>query len=212
VTDPVKPDRRAARRAETEARLIDAATTLFAAHGYAGTTLTDVAERAGLAPRTLYLRFESKAELLRRCIGVAIAGDGAPTPIAERPWMDAAMSAPTLEDRISKMAAVTAMLMDRAGPLLAVAQQAAATEPTIAAAAEAGRQETHRTMRTFWQRLAADGLLPAGADVEWLAETGTLLAQPETYLLLTQTSGWDIPTFEAWLRTTWLRLVASSPT
>ena len=76
VAELVKRDRQAARRTHTEMRLVEAATELFVERGYAATTLADVAEHAGLAPRTLYLRFPTKADLLQRCVGVAIAGDG----------------------------------------------------------------------------------------------------------------------------------------
>ena len=207
MPETVNVDRRAARKAETETRLVDAATNLFVERGYAATTLTDVAERAGLAPRTLYLRFPNKAELLRRCIGVAIAGDTNPQPIADREWMLDAMTASTLEDRIARMAAITATLMERTGPLLGVAQQAAATEPTIAIAAQAGRDETRRTLGEFWQRIADDGLLPPDCDLGWLTETASLLAQADTYLLLTTTTTWSIAEFQAWLEKTWLALV-----
>ena len=147
----VKPDRQAARRAETEARLISAASELFVQRGYAATTLADVAEQAGLAPRTLYLRFSTKAELLRRCIGAAIVGDTAPVPLSDRDWLTAAMTAPTLQDRIAQMAAVTAQLMHRTGPLLDVARQAAAVDAEIAATAQAGREDTRRALLEFWQ-------------------------------------------------------------
>lgn len=210
MSDVVKRDLRAARRAETEARLVDAATELFLERGYAATTLAAVAERAGLAPRTVYVRFATKADLLQRCVGVAVAGDADPAPIAERPWMMEAMSAATLDQRIRSMAAVTGMLMGRAGPLLGVAQQAAATEPTIAAAARAGRDATRSTLLDFWRRASDDGLLPDRADLTWLSETATLVAHADTYLLLTATTGWDLTTYEAWLATTWHRLVASS--
>lgn len=178
--------------------------------GYPATTLADVAEHAGLAPRTVYLRFATKADLLRRCVGVAIAGDAQPVPIAERDWMTAAMTAPTLDGRLHLMASITATLMRRAGPLLGVAQQAAATEPTIAAAAQAGRHETKRTLGQFWRRMDEDGLLPPGCDLGWLADTATLLTHADTYLLLTKTTGWDITTYQTWLETTWRRLIASS--
>ena len=207
VAEAVKRDLREVRKAETEARLLDAATALFVERGYAGTTLVEVAERAGFAPRTVYVRFATKAELLQRCIGAAIAGDATEMPIAERAWIVEAMGAPTLHERLQRMAEVTATLMRRAGPLLEVAQQAAATEPTIAAAAQAGRDDTARTLADFWRRMDDDGLLPAGCDVGWLSDTGTLLAHAETYLLLTKTTGWDIPTYQAWLETTWQRLV-----
>jgi AcrR family transcriptional regulator len=210
VPETVKTDRRATRRAETEARLVEAATSLFVERGYVATTLTDVAERADLAPRTLYLRFSNKAELLRRCIGVAIAGDTDPQPISERDWMFAAMTASTLTDRVTQMAAITATLMARTGPLLDVAQQAAGIEPMIAAAAQAGRKETRRALGEFWQRIADDRLLPRDCDVDWLTETASLLAQADTYLLLTKTTSWNIAEFQAWLETSWLRLVTAS--
>jgi AcrR family transcriptional regulator len=191
-------------------RLVQAATELFVERGYAGTTLADVAERAGLAPRTVYVRFTTKSDLLQRCIGVAIAGDGDAMPVAERTWVTDTMTAPTLGARLELMAAVTATLMSRAGDLLEVAQQAAATEPDIAAAAQAGREETHRVLGQFWRRNKEDGLLPAACDLDWLAETATLLAQADTYLLLRRTTGWDIASYRDWLTRTWTRLVASS--
>jgi AcrR family transcriptional regulator len=210
MPEAVKSDRRAARRAETEARLVEAATELFVERGYAATTLADVAERAGLAARTVYLRFTTKAELLRRCIGTAIVGDDAPVPLADRGWMAATTTAPTLEDRIRQMAAVTARLMDRTGALLDVARQAAATEPDIAAAAQAGRDDTRRTLHEFWRRARDDGLLPADADLDWLGETASLLAQADTYLLLRATTAWDVDVYERWLADTWHRLVHAS--
>jgi AcrR family transcriptional regulator len=149
VAESVKPDLRAARRAETEARLVRAATELFIQRGYAATTLADVATHAGLAARTVYVRFANKADLLLRCFGVAIAGDTEPIPVADRSWMQEAMSAPTLDQRITLMASITARLMDRAGPLLNVMQQAAATEPSIDTAAQAARDDTTRTLAGF---------------------------------------------------------------
>lgn len=52
----------------------------------------------------------------------------------------------------------------------------------------------------------ADGLLPAGCDIDWLVDTAGLVGQAETYLLVTRTTRWDIPTYERWLVTTWTRL------
>src|SRR5688572_15628470 len=71
MDEGVKTDRRRLRRAETERRLVESASALFVERGYAATTLADVAEHADVAPRTLYLHFSTKAELLLRCIGIA---------------------------------------------------------------------------------------------------------------------------------------------
>ena len=207
MSGPVKRDLRTARRADTEARLVRAATELFVARGYAATTLTAVADAAGLGHRTVYARFRTKVDLLQRCLDVAIRGDEA-TSIDERSWVRAATSAPTREERFRIMAAATADLMDRTAGLLQVAVQAEASEPAIAARAQAARQDTRRVLEAFWRGMAADGLLEPGADVDWLAVTGTLLAQAETYLLLVKTVGWDADTYASWLETTWRRLAS----
>ncbi len=209
MTDPVKRDRRAQRRVETECRLVDSATALFVENGYAATALSDVAEHADVAPRTLYLHFPTKAALLLRCIGLAIAGDAEPTAIADRPAMAETMSAATLDERLLRMASLTASLMKRTGPLLDVAFQAAPSEPSIAAAAAAGRAETRRTLQEFWHRIHDDGLVPSSVDLEWLTETATLVAHAETYLLIGKTTGWDSDTYRDWLAETWHRLAAS---
>ena len=174
------------------------------------TTLADVAEHADIAPRTLYLHFPTKAELLLRCIGIAIAGDAEPIALADRPAMAEAMAAATLDERLRLMASLTASLMERTGPLLDVAFQAAPSEPSIAVAAAAGRADTRRTLREFWHRIHDDGLLPPSIDLEWLTETATLVAHAETYLLIGKTTGWDSDTYRDWLATTWHRLAASS--
>ncbi len=210
MDEDVKTDRRARRRAETERRLVDSATALFIERGYAATTLADVAERADVASRTLYLHFATKAELLLRCVAVAIAGDAEPIAFPDRPALAETMAAATLDERLRLMASLTASLMERTGPLLDVAYQAAPSEPSIAAAAAAGRAATSQTLREFWHRIHDDGLLPPSADLEWLTETATLVAHAETYLLIGHTTGWDSDTYRGWLDTTWHRLAASS--
>jgi len=50
--------------AETRARLLRAAADVFAAHGYDGTRVADIAAAAGVSNSALYAHFSSKAELL----------------------------------------------------------------------------------------------------------------------------------------------------
>jgi len=73
-TAPARPRRKGAR---TASRILDAAEEVFAERGYAGATLRDVAERAGLRTPSLYNHFESKESLygavLERGIGPVLA-------------------------------------------------------------------------------------------------------------------------------------------
>jgi AcrR family transcriptional regulator len=205
-----RSDLRAARVAETEARILRAAADLFVQHGYPGTTLAAVADAARVGARTVYLRFGTKAALLKRVVDVAIAGDTAPVDVRGRDWFTTAVSAPTAAERIDAFTRGGRDIMARAAALLAVAQQAAATEPEIAAAAQAGREATRDAVRTFWTRMAADGLLPADCDLHWLTDTTSLLAHAETYLLITRTLGWSPDEYHRWQRLTFHRLTAAA--
>lgn len=64
IGNPDKEDPKEIRRLE----LVQAATELFLKYGYRKTSMGDVATRAGVAKGTLYLYFQSKAELLLRVL------------------------------------------------------------------------------------------------------------------------------------------------
>jgi AcrR family transcriptional regulator len=55
---------RSARKAATRTKLLQAAARVYAAHGFAGATLDDVAEEAGLTKGAVYGHFGSKDNLL----------------------------------------------------------------------------------------------------------------------------------------------------
>ena len=200
---------RQAQTALTEERIVAAATELFLADGYVATTLEAVARRARVAARTVYVRFGSKAALFKRVVDVAIVGDTAPVDVLGRDWMIEAMTAPALAGRIAAEAAAGRQIMERTGALFAVAQQAAAVEPVIAAAWQEGREQTRHGQEVFCTKLADDGLLAPGTDLTWLIDTTTVLVAAETYLLVTRMLGWDLDTYQAWVAATWTRLLAS---
>jgi AcrR family transcriptional regulator len=206
----VKPDLRAARVADTEERIVRAATELFVAGGYAATTLAAVAEAAGVGARTVYVRFGTKAALLKRVVDVAIVGDTELVDLAGRDWYAVTLTAPTAGERIAAAAAVNRDIMARAGGVLAVAQQAEPSEPLIAAASQAGREATLGNIRTFWSTMDNDGLLPAGADVDWLAGTSATLSAADTFLLCTRMHGYTLTEYGEWLETTLRRLIPAS--
>jgi AcrR family transcriptional regulator len=56
--------RQGRRKAQTRAKIAAAANELFSAHGYAETSMDDIAAHADVAMRTIYLHFESKAAVL----------------------------------------------------------------------------------------------------------------------------------------------------
>src|SRR6476620_9319750 len=77
----------AASRAETQ-RLVVAAGELFAELGYAGSTVTAIADRAGVSLQTLYLAWGSKRQLLRAFMEQGLSGS--PSAITDAKWADMA--------------------------------------------------------------------------------------------------------------------------
>ena len=206
------PPLRQAQVAHTEERIIAAAAELFLTEGYQATTLAAVAKRARVAARTVYVRFGTKAALFKRVIDVAIVGDTQPVDVLGREWIQNALTAPTVAARITAFAAGGRRIVERAGALFAVAQQAAAVEPLIAGFWQQGREQTRHVHAGFWTRMASDGLLDPGIDLGWLIDTTTLMSAAETYLLITRMLGWDLNTYEDWLATTLTRLATAGST
>jgi AcrR family transcriptional regulator len=211
MTKAVKPaGLRAARVQENEERILRAAHELFVRHGYQATTLTAVAEAAGVAHRTVYVRFGTKAALLKRVIDVALVGDLAPIDVVSRDWYRTATTAPTLDGRIAAFASGSARLIAAAADVIAVAREAEPIEPLLATAARAGRAATRDAVRTFWRRARDDGLLPRRCDLTWLADTTSALAHAETYLVMRETLRMTPQRYQKWLAVTWHRMASAA--
>jgi AcrR family transcriptional regulator len=170
---------------------MDAAQDLFLEQGYVSTTLAQVAQRAGLAARTVYVRFGTKAALFRRVVDRALVGDEEPVDIAHRPGTIEAMTADTLQARIDALMEVCIGVAERAGPLFEVAAQAEAVEPEVAQAATAGRRATVELCAAFWRHAADDGLICEHLDPEALATVTDLLVCADTVVHLRRTRGWS---------------------
>jgi AcrR family transcriptional regulator len=176
---------------------MDAAHELFLEQGYVSTTLAHVAQRAGLAPRTVYVRFGTKASLFKRVVDRALVGDVEPIDVAHRPRTVEAMTADTLDARIVALADVCIGVAERAGPLFEVAAQAEGIEPEVAEAAGAGRRETAELCSAFWRQAAEDGLIRDDLDPASLAVVTDLLVCADTVVHVRRTHGWSAPAHRA---------------
>lgn len=58
---------------ETRRRILDVARELFAAQGYAGTSIADITGRLGMSKAALYYHFSSKAEILSALVAEPLA-------------------------------------------------------------------------------------------------------------------------------------------
>ncbi len=82
------------RRAQAEATrdlILAAAQKLFEQDGFAATSVAAIAKDAGVATKTVYLAFETKAGILRALWNQLLRGDGGEAPVAQRRWYTAVL-------------------------------------------------------------------------------------------------------------------------
>ena len=82
---PYNQKRRAERAAETRQRIVEATVALHGSVGPARTTLSMIAERAGVQRHTLYAHFPDERSLFLACSGHSMERDPPPDPAA---WAD----------------------------------------------------------------------------------------------------------------------------
>jgi AcrR family transcriptional regulator len=68
------------------------------ADGYTATTLAAVAEAAQVGARTVYVRFGTKAALLKRVVDVAVVGDAEPVDVGRDPARSAMTALTSVAD------------------------------------------------------------------------------------------------------------------
>lgn len=118
---------RAAQKAFTRQRLVEAAASLFAAKGYAATTVDDIVSVAGATRATYYLHFSAKVEVASELLEAARRGaaelwlkltpvvrDGRPQDFRE--WLSLALD-----------------FWDERGPAVRAVRQASVIEPEVQA-------------------------------------------------------------------------------
>ncbi len=196
-----RPNRREVAAAETRREILRAARRLFAEHGYAGTSLQQIAEEAGVAVQTIYSSIGSKAalvlalnDLVDEEAGVAELGAGV-------------LSETDPPQMIAKAIHLTRQLNQRCGDLLQVMLSAVPAEPDVAAAFADGMRRHETGIRAMTQRLGAQGALRAGTTPERAAAAFAMMTSPPSWQQLTQRAGWTFDDSEAWLTTSLTQLL-----
>src|SRR5690348_10776980 len=119
--------RRAEQAAATREAIITAASRLFAAQGYAATTITAIAADARVTPKSVYA-LADKPTLLLLAVDRAIVGDDEPVALLKRPAVQAMMAErdPAVQARLAGRLGATTLL--RLYPIYRAFEQAVAAE------------------------------------------------------------------------------------
>jgi AcrR family transcriptional regulator len=206
---PVKRRYDATRRRQAAARtrtaILDAARELFTERGYTATPMTAIAERAGVALDTVYASVGRKPELARLLIETAISGTDQAIPAEQRDYVRAVQAAPDAETKIAIYAAAVTAIAPRMAVVLAIIQQAAHTEPDLAALWDQIAERRAANMRRFVADLAT--VTPLRLDLGDAADIVWATNSAELYQLLVGQRGWSPQRYERFLTDTWRRLL-----
>jgi AcrR family transcriptional regulator len=182
---------RTERARNTRARIRQAGERLFVRCGYVATSMKEVAEEAGVAERTLYLAFPSKAELLNEIIRVTVRGHDRDEPLVAGQRFRSVVDAPPGE-LLARFAEVAAELMGRTAQVLAIGEAAAPVDPALTQFRERGHAATRSDMREIAAALRQRGELAPHATIDDVADVLFAVAGNETlYLRLVGECGWS---------------------
>lgn len=208
VKRPYRSVRRAQRAAATRAAIRKAAASLFVEQGFAATTMRQVAAHAEVGERTLYDAFASKVDLFHHVAGVAIVGDEAPVPAAERPEFRSALRERNGPDAVALFSKYVAALLERAGALIMVAVESAGADPAMRRFSDEGAAATKANTAAFVASLADHGVL--AGDVDEAAAVAFTLASPHVHQLLRVHSAWTAEAYRDWLENALVKLLLTS--
>ena len=166
VKRPYDNSRRQAQVRATRLRIIEAAKTLFIAHGYPGTTLEAIADAADTSLPTLYRHFPSKRALLKAVLDVSFGGDDQPVAFADRPDVQAARGEPDPHALITAFARIGRDFMERSSAILRVLATAAAVDPDAAQLLDEIRRSSEPEAYRKYLREAARRIVPPTSDLD----------------------------------------------
>jgi AcrR family transcriptional regulator len=191
--------------ARTRAAILEAARELFSERGYTATPMAAIAARAGVALDTVYASVGRKPALARLLIETAISGTDQAMPADQRDYVRAIQAAPDAETKIAIYAAAIAAIAPRLAIVLSIIQQAAPTEPELAALWDQIAERRAANMRLLVANLATVTPLridhAEAADIIWATNAA------ELYQLLVRQRGWSPQRYEHFLADTWKRLL-----
>lgn len=190
--------------------MVRAAYQLFCAHGYLGTTISAVAEEAGVAVPTIYYTFGTKAVLLEESLGAAIVGfdrwrEPPPDPQIEEllpwhPWWDDFESSPTSHAAFNILFTHGIDILERVAPLVATLHGAAG-DPEASQVARISEERRVESYREAVRIMAGKrgGLRPQLTSKE-ASDILVALFSAELYHSLRTGRGWSAEHTAAFLR------------
>jgi AcrR family transcriptional regulator len=199
--------RRQAQARLTRLQIAEAARALFFERGYGGTTIEGIAEKAGVAPETIYATFKNKRNILSFVFDIAIGGDDEDIRLLDRPDPQAVLKETDQHRQLTLFASDITKILHRAAPVFEILRIAAKTEPEIGELVQRLVRERLANMNMVAKAVAANG--PLRGDLNRVRATQLIwsMTSAELYLLFTRDLRWNDEQYTYWLTDTLIRLL-----
>jgi AcrR family transcriptional regulator len=186
------------RSVQTKRRIVAAAQGLIADQGYAGTTLQDIANTAGVAVQTVYFHYGTKSRLLKEVVDVASAGDDQPVPLLDREWFTRLGGMDDAHAVITGWVHASGLILARVAPILSVIRDAAPTDADMAEQWAVNSRQRRLAHSEFVATLTRLRVLRRGLTKPRATDITVALLAPELFLVLTRECGWPLKQWERW--------------
>jgi AcrR family transcriptional regulator len=205
MTKAVKPRRYASplrqeQAAQTRARILDAARTLFERDGFARTTVKAIAAAAKVAPDTVYATFGTKVSVLTALIDRELTASADAASVTDRPEALAVRDELDQREQLRLFARDIATVLERVGPVYEILRNAAAVDAELRAVTQEMDNNRLKQLRKIAGWVAARG--PLRVDVERASEIIWAIASPDVARMLCDGRGWTVDDYATWLEDT----------
>lgn len=190
--------RRREQAASTRRGILAAARQLFERDGYAATSVPAIAAEAGVAVKTVYLAFETKATLLRAVWAERLSGDEAAVPVKEQASYREILEETDPERQLRLLAARSRAVKTRSGALMEVIRNATTVDGDIAALWHEIETKLLDVQGSIVGQLHDRNAL-AHRDVATATDILWTLNHPSVWQLLVRERGWTADQYEQWL-------------
>ena len=179
------------RAADTRRRIAAAALDLFAEHGFGGTAVAAIAERAGVSAQTVYATFGSKGALLRALLEQMEENADAAL------WRERIAADPDPRGKLTAFAQWSAGLF--ASGKAVITAGLGVNDPAILELRAEADGHRRAALDALVGTLEASGALQAGLSHRRAVDRAWILTGVEPYFGATEGCGWSDTAYAKWL-------------
>ncbi len=199
------------RSAETRRQILEQARALVVERGYVGTTVAEVARRAGVHIDTVYTLVGRKPVILHELVEQAISGTDQAVEPLERDYVQHMRAEPDAGLKLDLYAAAMRRIHDRLAPLFLALRDAGRADPEAERIWTEISERRARNMRLLAADLVSTGQIRPDLELDQVADLVWVTNSPEVHQLLVQDRGWSPEHYQAWLADSWRRLLLAHP-